>query len=411
MIKKLRLRIEAISMLVVLLIMITMVVVVNLITISENNSMADDSIDYHYSVSKSLKDDPEYVTEVEKSNTGYDFHISNEEGGRWWRYIIVWYGADGSKDTIVLGSRYISDEDAVEFIERAERKGETKGWVDYYRFGKFYEADGSGFLILNPSESERSRIDSMFQSTILTAGICFVVMFVMVIFFSKQVVKPIHKMLDNQKRFITDGGHELKTPITIISANNDIMEMNYGESSITQSSRSQLKRMSVLIQKLIDMSKMDEDIDFVNKEKFSLDEAVYDTIMSYKEIAENLGKKVELYLDKAVELDNDETKARQIISILMDNAIKYCDESGIISVRLTRGKKPVLTVENSYSDIDSVSLSKLFERFYREDRARTGGNGYGLGLSIAYSICEACGFSIKAKKSDEGKIMFIVKFS
>lgn len=410
MIKKLQLRIVTTTMLTLFATMLAMIFVVNILTTTTNNTSADWSINYYHEYSLRLQSDPEFDPKIYKSSTGYNFNISNEDEDSWWSFIVVWYNADGSKKMIVLGSRYISDETAVELIERAENKNTKSGWVNSYRFGKFTEEDGTGFLVMNPAETERSRIDSMFQSTVTTAGICSVVMFVVMMLFLKQTTRPIKKTMEDQKRFLTDAGHELKTPITILLANNDIIEMNNGESELTKSNRSQLKRMSVLIQKMIDISKIDENIVKIQKEVFSLSEAVYDMAMNYNPLIESVGKTIDLKLDENVELDNDELQTRQLISILLDNAVKYCDDNGRIYVRLIKEKRPVLMIENSYSNIDKISLSKLFDRFYREDRVRTGGNGYGLGLSIARSISDSCGFDIKVKKSDEAKIMFTVKF-
>lgn len=410
MIKKLRRRIISTTMVSLIITMAVLVIVVNTLTTITNNSTADETIDRYYYIAQYLrKNAAENNFEVSVDGTD-NIMIIDESEHSWQHYIIVWYRSDGSREMTFIGSNFITQENALEYIKRAENKNRNSGWLENFRYGKFVEEDGSGYLIICDEITERSRIDSMFQSSVITSVVCIIAMLVIAILFSQRATMPVEKALENQKRFVTDASHELKTPITIISANNDILELNNGEDSLTQSNRTQLDRMSTLIQKMIEMSRYDENTEEIERERFSLGEAVYDTAMSFAPIIEKCGKELEIKLDQDVQIVSDEAKVRQLIAILMDNAVKYSDENGKILLHLTKVKKPVLQIENSCSNVDKIPLNALFERFYREDKVRTGGGGHGLGLSIAKSICEACDFDIKVKQSGISRIMFTVKF-
>lgn len=411
MIKKLRRRIVSTTMTTLVLTMTVLVIVVNSLTAIANNSTADETIDRYYHIAQYVRDNSaERGFVIPEDDTSYSVWVIDEDEQSWQHYIIVWYRFDGSREMIFIGSNFISQEDALEYVKKAEVKRSYKGWLDYFRYGKFVEEDGSGFLVMSDEVTERSRIDSMFHSSIITSAITCLVVLVIAILFSKRVTKPVERAMENQKRFVTDASHELKTPITILSANNDIIELNHGEDDLTKSNRMQLERMSTLLQKMMDMSRYDEHTEDIEKENFSLSEAVFDTAMSFTSLIEKSGKQIDIELDQNIEINSDEAKVRQLVAILMDNAVKYCDENGKILLKLTKGKKPVLQIENTCSGVDKMSLNLLFERFYRADKARTGGSGYGLGLSIAKSICEVCGFDIKVNQSGIERILFTVKF-
>lgn len=409
MIKKLRRRIVYSTMSSLLVIMLTLLMVVNSVTEFTNNSTADGRIAQLYYIAQYIRDNPGNRIDYPDNDTGYNLQVFDESENSWQRYIIVWYREDGSMEMLFLGSNFVTEEEALKYVERAENKNGDKGWIEYYRYGKFVEDDGEGYLILDYKATEKSRIDSMLQSSVITAAVSCVAMFIIALIFSKRATVPVERAMENQKRFITDASHELKTPITIISANNEIIELNHGVDTLTQSNRTQLERMSSLIQKMIDMSKFDENTEDVDHEAFSLTEAVYDTVMSFMPIIETSNKELSLKLDD-VAIESDETKVRQMIAILMDNAVKYSSADSMIKVKLTQGKHSLLTIENSCSNVDDIDMNKIFDRFYREDKVRTGGAGYGLGLSIAKSICETCNFEIKVKRTGISRIMFTVKF-
>lgn len=167
--------------------------------------------------------------------------------------------------------------------------------------------------------------------------------------------------------------------------------------------------MSKLVNRLVTLSHMDEEKAFGSFSEFDLSGAVSDAVSEFTELASMYGKNLTADIDKDIKYHGDESEIRQLTVILLDNAVKYCDEGGSIKAVLNQKKPPTLTVTNSCKNIDNIKLDRLFDRFYREDTARTAGSGFGIGLSIAQSITQRHKGSIKAVKAADGVISFIVK--
>ena len=234
--------------------------------------------------------------------------------------------------------------------------------------------------------------------------------FLLVCFFSKRAVRSIAVSIEKQRQFITDAGHELKTPLTIISANCEILELNQGENEWLDGIEKQVSRLRKLVNNLVTLSRLDEERPAGPKVRFSLSDAVYDTAMTFSATAERSGKHLRVTVEPDVFIAGDEGAVRQLASILLDNAVKYTDQGGEIAVSLIGGRRPVLSVENDYSAVNELALSRLFDRFYRADPARTGDGSHGLGLSIARSIAETHRASIRAEKAGEGRLRLRVRF-
>ena len=223
--------------------------------------------------------------------------------------------------------------------------------------------------------------------------------------FSKTFMKPVAESYEKQKQFITDANHELKTPLTLILTNVDIAEAELGTNEWLDDIRSEGHRMTELVNQLVALSRMDEENVSAEVSEMDLGEIVSDTISEFQPLAAEQGQRIIVDVDPNLQYRGEEALLRRLISILMDNAVKYCDEGGEIRVCLKRRKFVVLTVENAYRNVDAIELGRLFDRFYRADKARTAG-GYGIGLSIARMIVQKHRGEITAYRKDGTHIGF-----
>ena len=226
----------------------------------------------------------------------------------------------------------------------------------------------------------------------LSIQLCFYsfIFFVLVVSgFSNFAIRPYIKNYENQKRFITNAGHELKTPLAIISANTELQELMTGENEWTESTKDQVKRLSNLINQMVVLARLEEQPD-VTLVDVNFSEVVKKVAGNFRFVIEKAGKKYEIKLQEDIHVKATEDELYELVSILIDNACKYCDEDGQIFVTLTkakRGKRARLTVANSYAGGKNVDYSRFFDRFYREDESHNQKQpGYGIGLSMAESL-------------------------
>lgn len=285
------------------------------------------------------------------------------------------------------------------------------GWLQYYKFYKtaVILPDGTWETVIGLINASSS-LYSVFTMLLISAVIgtvSFLLVLLIVILASGHVVKPIAESYDRQKQFVTDAGHELKTPLTVISANNELLRMLYGESEWFDGIDKQVAKMNGLVQNLITLARMDEEQKPVFS-PFNLSDAVYDTARSFENLIHSRGRLVIFDIAENIYCLGDESGLRQVVSILMDNAAKYCDEKGKITVRLRADRQIRLQVVNDFRNAGSSDLEKVFERFYRADKARTSDGSYGLGLSIARSVIELHKGEIRARAPEHDKVMFEV---
>ena len=166
--------------------------------------------------------------------------------------------------------------------------------------------------------------------------------------------------------------------------------------------------MTELVNQLVALSRMDEENHALNLSDVAFGKMVSDTVLEFEPLAESRNKAIVSDIDAGIAYRGDEALLNRLVGILMDNAVKYCDDGGEIIVTLRRGRKIVLTVENTYAAIDEIELNRLFDRFYRADKARKFTGSYGVGLSMAKAIAENHKGEITAYKKDDTHIGFKV---
>jgi len=396
-------RISAVSLFAVLLIIFAVLVILNAQQVNASVDILADTISDNNGVfpdfgGKAPPPDrmggsPDFITKESRFST---------------RFFSVRLDTKGN----VIGSNMasissVTVEETSDYAQKALERGKERGWIDNFRYRVTSDSLGKSVVFVDGSMNR-----NMSRSFILTSAVVLlcsgIVVMLLIIVLSKKAVKPVAESYEKQNQFITDANHELKTPLTLILANLDIAESELGQNEWLDDIRVEGQRMSVLINKLVSLTRMDESTDKANVEEFDMSCTVSDTVSEFRSAAENRGLMLTCLADDGVKYTGDESSIRRLISILLENAVKYCDEGGDISVTLTSRRHPVLCVENSYAEVDATELSKLFDRFYRSDRARTFDGGYGIGLSIAKMIAEKHRSELSAYKAGVGRIGFML---
>ena len=327
------------------------------------------------------------------------------------RYCCVYLDSSGAVMKVFMDRiAALSQEDAVSYAQMIFSQGITQGKIGGYRFQLSSWQGNYLFILLDASAEEQNIFSLLLISCIIGVG-AYLIVFALVVLFSKRAVKPIAESYEKQKQFIADVSHELKTPLTVISADSEILSMTFGENEWCKGIDKQTAKMRHLISRMLTLTRMDADAPKTEQREFSLSEAVYDTAMSFAPLAQRSEKRFSVDIAPDLLFTGNEGEIRQCVSILLDNAVKYCDENGEISVSLRREKRLQLDVINTYQHADKLEYRKLFDRFYRADQARSVGNSYGLGLSIARSIVQRHRGSIRACPCGHGRILFRVTFS
>ncbi|WP_040196746.1 sensor histidine kinase [Candidatus Soleaferrea massiliensis] len=304
------------------------------------------------------------------------------------RFFTVRFDRNGnvlSVDVQAIAS--VSQDEAIVYAEKALEHPKERGWVGDFRYKRYDTAAGQAVVFINGLNTKQSNQQFMLAASLVFAASSIVII-ILVILISRKAVKPVAESYEKQKQFITDANHELKTPLTLIRTNLDIMEAEIGANEWLTDIREEAKIMTGLVNRLVSLARMDEDNTKLSKEPFSLSEAVLDTVSAFTQHINTQHKELLTDIPDDINYHGNEAAIRQLISILMDNAVKYCDPGGVIRVTLRGGKYPTILVDNSYTVAGSMELDRLFDRFYRADKARTYGGGFGIGLSIAKAIAE-----------------------
>ena len=214
------------------------------------------------------------------------------------------------------------------------------------------------------------------------------------------------KSAERQKQFITDAGHELKTPITVIATSLKVLEMEVGPQKWIDKAENQTEKLRDLVNALVSLSRMDEEDSPLQLRPFPVSDAVRETAESFRNYAEAAGHSLELDIEPDLTFCGDEYAVRQLGSILLDNAVKYALPETPIALSLHRDRRTlVLRTVNACEPLEPKELGKLFDRFYRADKARCSG-GFGIGLSLVRSIAEAHRGTLTAQTGSDGTIEF-----
>ena len=326
------------------------------------------------------------------------------------RFFSVHYDTNGA--VLQVNQDYIasiSESDAETYADTVLKNGKAQGYESGYRYLVDTTEDETVVLFLN-SERELQTMKSLLLITLAIAAACLVVVFGLVVLFSRRAITPYLKNMEAQKQFITNASHELKTPLTAISTSADVLAMEHDGDEWVHNIQVQSGRLAKLITSLVALSRLDEENPFPVRTEFSLSDALWEISEPFGSLAQAKGKTSTQDIADGLTVTGDRTSIQQMVSILLDNALKYSPDGGSISLTARRsGKKAEITVSNTVDAARPIDTTRLFDRFYRADESHSGTvSGTGIGLSIVKATVEAHDGTISAKQ--EGRtLLFTVR--
>ncbi len=332
-------------------------------------------------------------------NSQKDYGEFTKETPYWTRFFSVKFtnsNPDPIVDTSMIAS--VSKEEAIDMAKETIDSNSMIGFYGAYRYKVKIADDFKLVVFVDCTKEMRSIRYFAFTGTwISLVGI--IAVFIIVFIFSKIVFNPVKRTYDKQKRFVTNAAHELKTPLTIISANNELIDAQYNSLDETQAIDKQVKKLTIMINNLTLLSKLDEEDKNVDlKEKVDLTKLSNDLIEPFKVIFESRNIKFNFFVDDNCYIKGNTNLISQLLSLLIDNANKYALTYIDFEVRIV-GKGVELKTSND-ADIDEKNPNLLLERFYRNDKARGKIEGSGIGLSVVNEIVKLHKGTIKLNASN-----------
>lgn len=327
------------------------------------------------------------------------------------RYFSVFLDENGSVLAVNTGKiAAVDTATAIDYAQTVFRAGLSRGFSDDYRFISYTAGTETHMIFLDYGREMSSFRTFLFTSVCVSTGGLLAVL-LLLIFLSGRIVKPFSQSYEKQKQFITDAGHELKTPLTIIDADTEVLAMDIGENEWLHDIQNQTKRLAQLTNDLILLSRMEEQPQ-TEQIEFPVSDLVEETAAAFQALAKTQGKQLSCHIQPMLSMVGDEKAIRQLVSILLDNAIKYSDSGGRIELTLEKQKNMIrLSVFNTARSVPRESLPRLFDRFYRTDQSRNSRTGgYGLGLSIASAVVSAHKGKIWATTQDEKSLLIVAAF-
>lgn len=328
-----------------------------------------------------------------------DYGEFTKETPYWTRFFSVKFtnsNPDPAVDTSMIAS--VSKEEAINMAKETIDSNSMIGFYGAYRYKVKIADDFKLVVFVDCTKEMRSIRYFVFTGTwISLVGI--IAVFIIVFIFSKIVFNPVKRTYDKQKRFVTNAAHELKTPLTIISVNNELIDAEYNSLDETQAIDKQVKKLTIMINNLTLLSKLDEEDKNVDlKEKVDLTKLSNDLIEPFKVIFESRNIKFNFFVDDNCYIKGNTNLISQLLSLLIDDANKYALTYIDFEVRIV-GKGVELKTSND-ADIDEKNPNLLLERFYRNDKARGKIEGSGIGLSVVNEIVKLHKGTIKLNASN-----------
>lgn len=309
----------------------------------------------------------------------------------------------GEADVIETSNIVAVDQKKAEKMARqALSDGDDSGFVGEYRYYVSHARRRSYVIFMDCGRTLDSARRFLLGSLIISAA-GYLLVFVIVSFLSRYAIRPVTAGYEKQKQFISDAGHELKTPLSIIRADADILEMDLGENEWVTDIRRQVMRMTDLTDVLSKLSRMDEAEQPLAMEELNFSNLVKEQSSSFESLLRTAGMTLKYTGPSELYLRGNRKALRELCSVLLDNAVKYSADGAEIQLVVEKvGRSASFSVTNpSKLPLPTDDLERLFERFYRTDPSRNSGTGgFGIGLAIAKAVAESHGGTIKAYSPD-----------
>ena len=402
MIKKLQRKV-AISSIIILAIIACVFLIITTVGFINLNTRLDKTINI-------IKDNNGYLPEYEAIRDLISSDLTDDSSGFVRFFSVVINGNENVIDANIEYMPNVSINEIDDVIEEALNNKKDYGYIDDLRYGIFEDGEIKTIIFLDCGEELEALRDTIIKSiTIIIIGLIF--MFLIVSELAKIILKPIIANIENQKLFITNAGHELKTPLAVIMADVDVLEMTIGnDNEWINSIKSQSNRLNVLIKSLLSLSNIEAGKQEFTTTQFSLTKTIKESVQDFKALLQN--KNVIFDDSKDVLVNADLNMIKQLITIFLDNSIKYTPDNGTIEIKLeklSKGKGTKMEFLNTCENPRSINTKKLFDRFYRGDKSRNKTKeGYGIGLSIAKSIVDIHKGKISAFITKDERICFRV---
>ena len=296
----------------------------------------------------------------------------------------------------------VDPEQAGEYAQRVFHSGSQSGFADEYRYLQSSDENVTRIIFLDCGR----KLDAFYNYLWISIGMTLAgltVMFFVIVFFAGKIVRPMAESYEKQKRFITDAGHEIKTPLTIINANVDLLEDDPEDADCLHDIRQQTERLTTLTNDLIYLARMEEADTSLEMTDLAISEIISETAAAFRAPAVMQEKEFICQITPGLFMKGNDKAIRQLINITMDNAMKYLPEGGTIAIHFAQIKRTFqLNIYNTTeTEVNGEELEHVFDRFYRMDKSRNSATGgHGIGLSIAKAIVETHHGTIRAWSQD-----------
>ncbi len=403
--KKLQIKFIISSILSTLIVVVLLVGIINIVNYTNVVNDLDDLSSYI----STIDNQPSEFDNMFKHKPSHDY---SQETLYQTRYFTVRIDQNGyayvNRENIITVQ---TNEEAIKLASTVLNKKKENGFINSFFYKVLQNKTSIKIVVFIESTQQLDFIDNFLFVSCLVGfiGVLFVGCFASL--FSKKVVKPFYENNQRQKQFVTDASHELKTPLSVIMADVDVLKMEYGENEWIESIQGQTKKLTKLVSNLVQLARMDEGKIQMVYEKLDLSSILEEITDVYQKPFENNKVNCIINIQDGLRITADDNAIRQVLSTLFDNALKYTNTGGDFKVdAYQKGKQTVIALYNTCDYIDKNSMNKLFDRFYRGDKSRSQKEGFGIGLSFAKSIIQMNGGSISAVTQDEKSITFTLIF-